>query len=72
MFSRLEPPIPVKIVENGFGIPAGRGTTFGIIDYGFEHHIIWGVALDDNGEVWWVPNPFVRFQPNRSAGRPSG
>jgi hypothetical protein len=65
MFIQLNPYIPViiKSKENA------KGYAFALHDYSQEHHCIWGVALDDSGEVWWVPNPEIRFQDNWSMGR---
>lgn len=69
VFARLDPPIPVEIVENPAGIPLGSGSAFGLIDYGAEHYVLFATAMDSTGEVWFVPNPFVRFQANPSMGR---
>lgn len=66
---QLNPPIPVLIIENTQKIPSGKGLAFMLIDYGMEHHIIWGVALDRTGEVWWPPNPLIRLQANFTANR---
>lgn len=62
MFTQLDPPLPLETSR-------GRGYAFGVIDYGFEHNLLWVVALDENGEVWCVPNSEVRMQANWSAGR---
>lgn len=62
MFTQLNPPIPMDTSK-------GAGLAFAVIDYGLEHHLLWVVALDESGEVWSVPNPDVRVQPNWSAGR---
>lgn len=71
MFHQLEPPIPLRIVANPSGIPEGAGLAFGLIDYGLEHHVIYGIAMDKTGEIWWVANPYVRFRGNATAGRAS-
>ena len=63
MFTRLEPPIPMHVIDRG------AGQAFGVIDYGAEHHLIWVVALNDGGEVWCAPNPKVRVQANWTLGR---
>ena len=63
MFSRLEPPLPVFILDKG------PGYAFGLIDYGPEHHLLWVTALDAGGEIWSAPNPQVRLQENWSLGR---
>lgn len=69
MFHRLEPPIPLRVVASPAGIPAGDGLAFGVQDMGIEHHALWVVAMDATGEIWWVPNPFVRLRHNPTAGR---
>lgn len=65
MMNRLEPPIPMNTSK-------GSGYAFMVIDYGFEHDLIWVVALDNSGEIWCVPNKEVRFQGNWTAGRRNG
>jgi hypothetical protein len=71
--TQLNPSIPVYVVEQLAGFPTGTGQAVGWIDYGQEHHVLWGVAYDDGGAVFWVPNPFIRLQFNLSAGqRPMG
>jgi hypothetical protein len=60
---QLDPPIPIHVLEKG------RGQAIGWIDYGKEDHLIWIVALDENGQVWLAPNPEVRFLNNYSMGR---
>lgn len=62
MFTQLDPPLPLETSK-------GRGYAFAVIDYGFEHNLLWVVALDHSGEVWCVPNSEVRMQANWSAGR---
>jgi hypothetical protein len=66
---QLNPPIPV----NG---PKGDGFALAWLDYGQEFHVLWAIAYDANGEIWWTPNPQVRMQSNWSMGRrkpnPSG
>jgi hypothetical protein len=62
---QLNPSIPVMIVSKKYA----KGRAFALIDYSIEEHIIWGIALDASGEVWWVPNSDVRFQSNWTAGR---
>jgi len=63
MFTQLNPPIPVEIVDRG------KGFAIAVIDYGPEHNLIWVTALDRNGEIWCAPNPLVRLQPNWTMGR---
>jgi len=63
MLVQCNPSIPVEVLGKGYG------ETIFILDYGPEHDILWGVALDSNGEVWWVPNTRIRFIKNYSLGR---
>lgn len=63
MFTQLDPPLPVLVLEKG------QGLAFAVIDYGVEHNLIWVTALDDSGEIWCAPNPKVRMQSNWSMGR---
>ena len=62
MFTQLDPPLPMRTSK-------GPGFAFGVIDYGIEHNLLWVVALDDEGEIWCVPNKDARMQPNWSVGR---
>lgn len=63
MFTQLDPPIPVTVLDKG------NGLAFAVIDYGLEHNLIWVTALDKSGEIWCAPNPRVRMQANWTAGR---
>lgn len=63
VFTQLNPPLPVTIVDKG------AGQAFAVIDYGVEHHLIWVAALDRSGEIWCAPNPKVRMQQNWTLGR---
>ena len=69
MLTQLNPLIPVLITDNQSDIPVGPGLAFALIDYTIETDILWGVALNETGEVWWVNNKFIRFQQNKTAGR---
>lgn len=60
MITQLNPTIPVIVTSKD----NAKGTAFSLIDYSQEHHIVWGVAMDATGEVWWVPNTEIRFQKN--------
>lgn len=53
MILQLDPPLPITT-------PKGDGLAHLVIDYGPEHHLMWVVFLDDNGECWTYPNPQVR------------
>ena len=63
MFTQLNSPLPVTVLEKG------NGLAFAVIDYGLEHNLIWVTALDSSGEIWCAPNPKVRMQANWTAGR---
>lgn len=63
MFTQLNPPLPVIVLEKGPGL------AFAVIDYGVEHNLIWVTTLDATGEIWCAPNPKVRLQANWSMGR---
>ena len=62
MIERLEPPIPIIT-------PKGRAMAHFLIDYGFEHHLMWVCFQDETGECWTWDNPKIRIQPNQSASR---
>ncbi|QZD90531.1 hypothetical protein K3148_03825 [Qipengyuania aurantiaca] len=63
MFTQLNPPLPVTVLDKG------NGFAIAVIDYGLEHNLIWVTALDNSGEIWCAPNPKVRMQANWTAGR---
>ena len=58
MFTQLNPPLPIDILDKG------EGLAIAVIDYGPEHNLIWVTALAASGEVWCAPNPKVRFPEN--------
>ncbi|KLE35904.1 hypothetical protein [Aurantiacibacter luteus] len=63
MFTQLNPPIPLHVLDKG------DGQAVAIIDYGPEHHLVWVTAIDATGEIWCAPNPQVRMQGNWTMGR---
>ena len=63
MFTQLQTPIPVHVLDKGAGL------AFAVIDYGIEHNLIWVTALDAGGEIWCAPNPKVRVAENWTVGR---
>ena len=63
MFTQLNPPLPVTVLDKG------NGFAIAVIDYGLEHNLIWVTALDNSGEIWCAPNPKVRMQDNWTADR---
>ena len=56
--------------------PRGPGKAWLMIDYGPDHHAVWGVIMKDTGESWFVRNPDIRFawcetnQTGRKPGMP--
>lgn len=52
-FTQLNPQIPLMTEK-------GSGQAVAVIDYSEEHDLIWVVILDENGEIWAVPNGKVR------------
>ena len=62
MILQLNPPIPVQT-------PKGPGLAQALIDYGPEHHLLWVVFLDCNGQCWTYPNPDIRGKLNLTMGR---
>ena len=63
MFTQLDPPIPLHVLDRG------DGYALAVIDYGPEHNLLWVTAIDATGEIWCAPNPQVRMQQNWSMGR---
>lgn len=59
---QLNPPIPLNT-------PKGQGLAWFLTDYGFEHNLMWTVAIDATGEIWTFSNSEVRAQKNISLGR---
>lgn len=69
---QLNPQIPVVVTcPNEDGIPLGNAQAIGWIDYGTEYSLIWIVAYQEGGEVWCVPNEYVRLLINATMGRTS-
>lgn len=65
MILQLEPPLAVVVVSKD----NAKGFAYFILDYGMDTDVLWGVIMDDSGEVWWTPNYDLRFQSNWSLGR---
>lgn len=63
ILTQLDPSVPVHVIDKG------SGEALFLLDYGKEDDVLWGVALDNNGEVWWVPNHQIRLLKNYSIGR---
>jgi hypothetical protein len=62
---QLNPTIPVIVTSKD----NAKGRALFIIDYSAEDDVLWGVAMDENGEIWFVPNYEIRMQKNWSLGR---
>jgi hypothetical protein len=69
MIFQLNPSLPVYITENPDSFPSGKGRIVFIIDYSIEEHVLFGVAYDKDGSIWWIPTMYCRLQVNSSAGR---
>lgn len=65
MIVQLLMPIPMVCTSKG----NATGLALFILDYGMESDIIYGIAIDDTCEIWWVPNSEVRIQKNWTMGR---
>lgn len=50
--------------------PFGNGFAIAVIDYGAEHHLLWVIVIDANGEIRTVANPDVRVRPNETMRAP--
>jgi hypothetical protein len=59
---QLNPPIPVVT-------KLGDGWAYFLKDESMDHHVVWGVVLDDGGKVWWLENPEIRVAYNITYGR---
>lgn len=64
MILQLNPQIPVYVPSKN-----QTGWAIGWIDYSQDHNVMWGVAFDDSGEVWWCDNSDIRLVWNWSTGR---
>lgn len=68
MILQLNPMIPVNVLE-GKGWPLGLGQALALLDYSSEHNTLWLVGYDKTGELWWIPQKYVRLQANMSLER---
>lgn len=62
---QLNPTIPVIVTSK----QNAEGLAYFVIDYSIDHHVIYGIALNESGEIWWVPNSEVRVAKNWTMGR---
>jgi hypothetical protein len=74
--TQLDPPIPVKVVRSRApgshrSWPEGTGYAVALIDYSQEHNMLWKVIFDDSGEIWDIPQPYIRGAHNVSMERVS-
>jgi hypothetical protein len=64
---QLDPLIPVLVKHKGEWVKAMAHV---LIDYGFEHNLMFVCFADESRECWTVENKNVRAQDNITAGRP--
>jgi len=64
-FHQLNPTIPLRS-------PKASGEAVAVIDYSYDHDLMWVIIDDATGEIWTVPNKDVRAYANYSAGRNLG
>jgi hypothetical protein len=62
MMIELSTPLPLLT-------PKGKAFCHFLIDYGFEHHLMWVCFQDDTGECWTWPNHQIRVQSNPTGER---
>lgn len=62
MIIQLNPPIQLST-------PKGKAIAHFLIDYGFEHDLIWVVFQTDTGECWCWNNKDIRADENITIGR---
>lgn len=63
---RLDPPLPVLLRR---GTAWAKGMAHVLIDYGYEHDLMFVCFVDDTRECWTVRTQDIRSQDNISAGR---
>lgn len=68
MLTQLTPQIPLLVLRHG-PCPGGPGQAVAVIDYSEEHDLMWVCILDAGGQIWTVPNRYVRGFANSSMGR---
>ena len=65
MILQLNPMLPVIVTSKD----NRKGYACLVTEHGEESYKMWSVIMDDSGEVWDVPNPEIRVQPNWTLGR---
>ena len=58
--TRVVPPLPLLT-------PKGKAMAHFVIDYGYEHDLMWVCFQDDSGECWTWRNDAVRMGDNLTA-----
>jgi len=69
MVTQLNPPIPVYVIPKEGAWPGGNGTAILTTDYSQEHFRLYTVGFDHGGQLWDVPQNYVRLQLNPSMQR---
>lgn len=67
MITRLEPPIPLLVVQDDGALV--EAPAYFLCDHGMESEDYW-VMFMPTGDIRWVPNSKVRCCANWSLGRP--
>lgn len=67
---QLNPPLPRVVVGGpGWDGPTGPGVA-NLVESGHrDDDIVWIIDIDQNGEIWCVPNQYVRAPKNITYGR---
>jgi hypothetical protein len=60
--TRIDPPLPLIT-------PKGKALAHFILDYGFEHDLLWVCFQNDTGECWTWNNKQIRSDINITANR---
>lgn len=64
--TRIDPPIPLMVRRDCVW---QKAMAHFLIDYGFEHDLMFVTFVDDTHECWTIRAPDVRSQDNISSGR---
>ncbi len=62
MIIRIDPPLPLET-------PKGKAMAHFLIDYGFEHDLVWVCFIDDTRQCWSYTNSNILIQKNITADR---
>jgi len=67
---QLNPPLPRLVVAHPkWNGPTGSGVANFIIEGSKDDDLVWVIDMDATGEVWCVPNRYVRAPNNITYGR---